>query len=79
MQKKLIAKTRIGTEYLHSRMHSFFADRSAQKIADILNKNKYKLAEGETWHVYDYDYSQDFYVTQRIYITNKGAVRAKLI
>ena len=74
--KKLVAKTSIGKEYLHSKENAFFASRNAQKIADILNKNNYKLKEGEKWHVYDYDFSQDFYVEHRIWISNKGKIKA---
>lgn len=74
--KKLVAKTRTGKEYLHSRENVFFASRNAQKIADILNKNNYKLKDGEKWHVYDYDFSQDFYVEQRIWLSNKGKIKA---
>lgn len=77
--KQLIAKTRIGTEYLHSKQDAFFCDRSAKRIADILNKNSYKLKDGETWFVYDYDFGQDYYVTSKIYITNRGAIKAKPI
>lgn len=40
---KLIAMTNKGTEYLHSKTYAFFAsDRSAKKICDILNKNRWK-------------------------------------
>lgn len=41
---------------------TYFASANAQKIADFLNKNKYKLSDGEKWYVYDYDFMQDFYV-----------------
>lgn len=77
--KKLIAKTRIGTEYLHSKQHAFFVERNAQKIADSLNKNKYQLNDGETWHVYDFDYMQQFYVTKQIYMTNTGTIKSRTI
>jgi polysaccharide pyruvyl transferase WcaK-like protein len=77
--KKLIAKTQTGTEFLHSKTNAFFAtETSAQKIADILNKNNYQLKENELWHVYDFDYTQDFYVDKRIYLY-KGSVKAKYI
>jgi len=79
MAKKLIAKTQEGTEYLHSKKDSFFASANAQRIADILNKNKYKLSDGEKWYVYDYDYMQSDYVSQRIYISKNGNVKAAYI
>lgn len=55
---KLIAMTNKGTEYLHSKTYAFFAsDRSAKKICDILNKNRWKCnTELELWHVYDHEF-----------------------
>lgn len=77
--KKLIAKTQTGKEFFHSKTNAFFAsEASAQKIADILNKNNYQLKEGEIWHVYDFDYTQEFYVTSKLYMY-KGSVKAKSI
>lgn len=77
--KKLIAKTIKGKEFLHSKTNAFFAtEASAQKIADILNKNNYQLKAGELWHVYDFDYMQDSYVDKRLYLY-KGGVKAKYI
>jgi hypothetical protein len=73
--KKLIAKTLQGQEYLHSKKDVFFASANAQKIADVLNKNKYKITESEKWHVYDYDFMQDYYTQHRIFITNKGQIK----
>lgn len=77
--KKLIAKTQEGKEFLHSKKNTFFANSNAQKIVDILNKNKYQLQDGEKWFVYDYDFMQDYYTQHNIYITNKGQVKAKMI
>lgn len=77
--KKLIAKTQEGKEFFHSKKNTFFASTNAQKIADVLNKNKYQLQDGEKWFVYDYDYSQDFYVEHRIYIASNGQIKAKMI
>lgn len=77
--KKLIAKTRIGAEFLHSKNDSFFCSKNAQRIAEILNENRYNLTDGEKWHVYDYDFSHDMYVFERIYIDNKGRIKAARI
>jgi len=76
---KLIAKTQDGTEFFHSKQNAFFASANVQKIADILNKNKYKLKDGEHWHVYDYNFMQDGYVEQKIYITRSGKIKAAYI
>jgi hypothetical protein len=74
--KKLIAKTIEGKEFIHSKTNAFFASTNAQRIVDILNKNKYKLsADNEKWYVYDYDFMQDYYVEQRIFINNKGQIK----
>ena len=73
--KKLIAKTKIGTEFFHSTKDCFFASANAQKICDALNADKYKLKEGETWHVYDLDFSQTFYVDKRIFKSKNGSIK----
>lgn len=77
---KLIAKTQKGTEYLHSKQNAFFApDSSANKICKIMNDVKFRLkSDSEVWHVYDYDFSQESYVTGRLSIY-KGVVKLKVI
>lgn len=71
---KCIAKTRTGTEFLHSRKNAYFApDASADKIAKIMNDIKYQLANDEKWYVYDYDFTQADYVYRRLSI-RKGIV-----
>ena len=75
---KLIAKTQKGTEFLHSKKNAFFApDSSADKICKIMNDVKFRIEnENEVWHVYDYDFTQDMYVTGRLSIY-KGQVKLK--
>jgi len=77
--KKLIAKTKIGTEFFHSTKDCFFASANAQRIADILNDNKYQIKDGEKWHVYDFDFSQSYYVDKRIYRSNTGSIKVASI
>ena len=77
--KKLIAKTLIGKEYMHSRSDAYFADKNADQICDALNKSKYKLKEGECWHVYDYDFTQDWYVEQTISLTRAGKIKLSYV
>lgn len=72
--EKLIAKTRIGTEYMHSKQSAFFASENADKIALLLNCSGYNLSDGEAWHVYDFDYTQKSYVTHEVYLTDRGEV-----
>ena len=77
---KLIAKTQKGTEYFHSKQNAFFApDSSANKICKIMNDVQFRLkSDTEIWHVYDYDYSQEFYVTGKLSIY-KGQVKLKAL
>ena len=72
--KKLIAKTRIGKEFMHSRSDAYFANKNANRICEALNKASYKLKEGECWYVYDFDYGQTAYVEQVITLTEAGKV-----
>ena len=73
--KKLIAKTLTGKEFMHSRSDAYFADKNADRICEALNKAKYKLKEGECWYVYDYDFTQDWYVEQVISLTRTGKIK----
>ena len=77
-QKKLIAKSIIGKEFLHSRINAFYCKNNALKIADELNKQDYKLNDGETWHIYDADYTMDDYVEREIFMTRNGSVKTRL-
>jgi hypothetical protein len=77
--KKLIAKTQNGSEYLHSKENCFFCSAKAEKITEILNANKYKLKDNEKWHMYDYDFSQDYYTYQKIYIAKNGNIKTATI
>ena len=77
--KKLIAKTIKGKEYIHSRNDAYFADKNADKICEVLNKVRYKLKEGECWHVYDYDFAQDWYVEQVVSLTKAGKIKLSYI
>ena len=65
---KLIAKTRKGTEFFHSKKDAFFvANSSANKICRLMNDVKYRLQnQNEIWYVYDYDFTQDYYVEYKV-------------
>ena len=77
--RKLIAKTQIGKEFMHSRTHAYFAEKNADRICEALNKAKYKLKEGECWRVYDYDFTQEWYVDQVISLTRTGKVKLSYV
>ena len=52
----IIAKTRQGSEYLYSAKSAHAVSKaSAEYIRDICNQYKYRLNDGETWHIYDVD------------------------
>lgn len=69
--KKLIAKTTIGQEYLYSRSTAHYVPScSADRICSALNRSRFELHDGETWHVYDVEYGDDLYINQKFYIRN---------
>lgn len=77
---KLIAMAVKGKEYLHSRQNDFFvSDRSAKKICEVINDVKFRIKnDSETWHIYDYDFTQESYVTGKLAIY-KGIVKLKAL
>ena len=77
---KLIAKTQKGIEFIHSKKNAFFApDSSANKICKIMNDMNFRIEnDNEVWHVYDYDFTQDYYVASRLSIY-KGQVKLKAL
>lgn len=53
---KIAAKTREGTEFLYSASSAHrISERSAARIVEALNENRYQLRPGEKWHVYNVD------------------------
>jgi len=77
--RKLIAKTLVGKEFMHSRSHAYFADKDADKICEALNKARYKLKDGECWYVYDYDFTQAWYVEHVISLTRSGKIKLSYV
>lgn len=50
----VIAKTVKGKEYFHSTREMYEAPkRSAEKICEIMNSEKWNLKDNETWHIYN--------------------------
>lgn len=76
---KLIAKTQKGIEFFHSRKEAYFvSNASAAKICEIMNNAKFRLkSENEVWHVYDYDFTQEYYASGKLRIY-KGNVKLAL-
>ena len=51
---KMLAKAIRGKEFLYSRKSAHaVSDAGADYICRVLNENKYRLKDGEIWHVYD--------------------------
>lgn len=50
----VIAKTIKGKEFFHSVHEMYGAPKSsASKICDVMNHVRFRLKEGEAWHIYD--------------------------
>ena len=53
---KIAAKTREGTEFCYSASTAHrISERSAARIVEALNENRYQLRPGEKWHAYNID------------------------
>ena len=76
---KMIAKTVIGSEFLHSRSNAFYVSTAGAKdICKTMNEAKFRLKDGECWHVYDVEYGDDMYIGSvvkrrngRVWITSR--------
>ena len=67
MTEKFIARAIEGQEFIFDkRMMIAVPKTSATKIADALTKLRYKLKDGEVWHVYDNDWYYNDYINQEI-------------
>lgn len=76
---KIVALSVKGKEFLFSYKNAFFApDSSAQKMADILNKNQYKTTSDTTWFVHDKQYGDTDRIFYKLYF-NRGKLKIKSI
>ena len=67
MTEKFIAIAPKGQEFVFNKASMIAVPTSsAQKIADTLTELKYKLKEGQVWHVYDNDWYYDGYISSEI-------------
>lgn len=75
---KMIAKTLKGKEFCYASRSAYSVpDRSADEICGALNACKYKLGEGEVWHVYEcgeYERKYTYAGVQRIRKTKTGFI-----
>ena len=64
--KKFVARAIIGQEFIYVRSSAHAVPAaSAYKIRDALNAARFRLNDGETWHVYDAEGEECW---QRFYI-----------
>lgn len=76
---KVIARSVLGKEFLYTYKGAFFApNSSAQKMADIMNANKFQLKDGETWFVHDMQWGDDMKVFQKLFF-NRGKLKARRV
>jgi signal recognition particle subunit SEC65 len=67
MTEKFIAIAPKGQEFIFNKASMIAVPTpSAQKIADTLTELKYKLKEGQVWHVYDNDWYYNDYISSEI-------------
>ena len=73
MTEKFIAIAPKGKEFLYRRSSMIAVPKSsAIKIMITLNNLRYKLKDGEVWHIYDNDwYSNDFIESEIKRYSNK--------
>ena len=70
----VIAKTINGREFFHSVREMYEAPKtSASKICDVMNTVRFRLKEGEAWHIYD----EYMYEPQGRLSIRKGVVKLK--
>ena len=73
MTEKFIAIAPKGAEYLYRKSSMIAVPKSsAIKIMIALNNLRYKLKDGEVWHIYDNDwYTNDFISSEIKRYSNK--------
>ena len=75
MKKYFIAISAKGSEFLYRKSTAVAVPtKSAQAIAEALNKINYKLKPGEVWHVHENDWITNDYIQTEIrsYSPNKN-------
>lgn len=67
MTKYFVAKTTKGQEFLLD-LDSLIAvpESSRQRICDALNNAKYRLKEGQIWHIYENDWYYNSHICHEI-------------
>lgn len=70
----VIVKTVTRKEFFHSVREMYEAPKSsASKICDVMNDVRFRLKEGEAWHIYD----EYMYEPQGRLSIRKGIVKLK--
>lgn len=73
---KFIAIANKGTEFMYKRSSMLEVPTcSAQKIADALTRQRYKLKDNEVWHVYDVEYGDKDFMAGKVRNIGNGKLR----
>lgn len=76
MTTKFIAIAPKGREYIYKRSSMLAVPKkSAQVIADALTKERYRIKDGEVWHVYDTEYGDEDFISGNVRNLGKGRLR----
>ncbi len=76
----VIAKSKAGHEFIYNAASARkVSARSAETILKVLNDMRWRLKDGEIWHIHEVDeYDNAFYYAQRQAFTiRKGVVSAR--
>lgn len=72
----ILAITRTGQEFAYKTKSAHAVSKASREhIRDDLNSIRYKLNDGEAWHIYEvdeYDQAYDFAQEQKFYYTARG-------
>ena len=75
MERTVIAKTREGSEFIYSAKSAHgVAKAKADEVCTVLNNLRWKLSDGEVWHIYTVDeYDTAYYVADnKRFIYHRG-------
>lgn len=77
---KVIAKSRKGAEFFYkAETARKVSERSAEKILKVLNEMRWRLEDGEVWHIHEVDsYDNAYYYAQnQAFTIRNGIVTAR--
>lgn len=75
MERTIIARTMQGSEFIYSTKSAHgVAKAKAAEVCSVLNNLRWKLSDGEVWHIYTVDeYDTAYYVADsKKFIYHRG-------